>query len=282
MEAQQTSKTQSAKQNLLTKKDVQRSFWRWTFFSHSNYNYERMQSSGFLFALTPVLRKLYPHQTDLAAAMQRHLEFFNTEPHFGGIIGGLTIALEEQRALGAPIDDTAINSLKTGLMGPFAGVGDTLWQGTIVPIMLSLAISLSAGGNFVGPIFYIVGMFAIMWTIAYVLWMRGYYTGREGIQNILQGHKLKMVMQIAQIMGGIVIGALTVNYVTLSTPLKLHLENSTLKVQTGILDKLFKGLLPVAITLLAYYLINQRKLKSTTVLFILILIAAVGAGFYIF
>ena len=82
--------------------------------------------------------------------------------------------------------------------------------------------------------------------------------------------------------GGIVIGTLTVNYVTLSTPLKLHLENSTLKVQTGILDKLFKGLLPVAITLLAYYLINQRKLKSTTVLFILILIAAVGAGFYIF
>lgn len=77
------------------------------------------------------------------------------------------------------------------------------------------------------------------------------------------------------------IGALTVNYVTLSTSLKLHLENSTLKVQTGILDKLFKGLLPVAITLLAYYLINQHKLKSTTVLFILILIAAV-ARFFIF
>lgn len=270
------------KKQLLTKKDVQHSFWRWTFFSHSNYNYERMQSSGFLFAMSPVLRKLYPDKKDLQEAMKRHLEFFNTEPHFGGIVGGITIAMEEEKAMGAPISGTSINSIKTGLMGPFAGVGDTLWQGTIVPIMLSLAISLSSGGNFFGPLFYIVGMFAIMWTIAYQLWMRGYYSGRDGIQSLLQGNQLKKVMQIAQMMGGVVIGALTVNYVTLSTPLKIQLENSILKVQTGILDKLFKGLLPVAITLLAYYLINKLKLKSTTVLLILIVISAVGAGFYIF
>lgn len=273
---------QVEKKSLLTKKDVQKAFWRWTFFSHSNYNYERMQSSGFLFAMSPVLRKIYPEKKDLEEAMKRHLEFFNTEPHFGGIIGGITIAMEEQKSLGAPISGTSINSIKTGLMGPLAGVGDTLWQGTIVPIMLSLAISLSTGGNLFGPLFYIVGMFAIMWTIAYQLWMRGYYTGRDGVQNILQGNQLKKVMQIAQMMGGIVIGALTVTYVTLSTPLKIHLTNSTLKVQSGILDKLFLGLLPIAITLLTYYLISKRKLKSTTVLFILILISAIGAGFYIF
>lgn len=267
---------------LLTKKDVQRSFWRWTFFSHSNYNYERMQSSGFLFAMSPILRKLYPNKEDLSAAMKRHLEFFNTEPHFGGIIGGISIAMEEEKAMGAPISGTSINSIKTGLMGPFAGVGDTLWQGTIVPIMLSLAVSLSSGGNLFGPLFYTVGMFAIMWTIAYQLWMRGYYSGRAGIQSILQGNQLKKVMQIAQIMGGIVIGALTVNYVTLSTPLKIALKKSVLKVQTGILDKLFLGLLPVAITLFTYYLINKKNMKSTTVLLILILISAIGAGFYIF
>ncbi|MDE3289543.1 PTS system mannose/fructose/sorbose family transporter subunit IID [Lacticaseibacillus paracasei] len=267
---------------LLNKKDVQKSFWRWTFFSHSNYNYERMQSSGFLFAMNPILRKLYPNKDALEEAMKRHLEFFNTEPHFGGIIGGITIAMEEQKALGAPISGSSINSIKTGLMGPLAGVGDTLWQGTIVPIMLSFAISLSTGGNLFGPLFYVAGMFAIMWTIAYQLWMRGYYSGREGVQSILQGNQLKKVMQIAQMMGGIVIGALTVTYVTLSTPLKIHLAKSTLVVQTGILDKLFKGLLPIAITLFTYYLISKRKMKSTTVLLILILISAIGAGFYIF
>lgn len=273
---------QDEKKGLLTKKDVQRSFWRWTFFSHSNYNYERMQSSGFLHAMSPVLRKLYPEKSELEEAMKRHLEFFNTEPHFGGIIGGITIAMEEQKALGAPISGTSINSIKTGLMGPLAGVGDTLWQGTIVPIMLSFAISLSSGGNLFGPVFYVAGMFAIMWTIAYQLWMRGYYSGREGVQSILQGNQLKKVMQIAQMMGGIVIGALTVTYVTLSTPLKINLKNSTLKVQSGILDKLFLGLLPIAITLLTYYMISKIKLKSTTVLLILIFISAVGAGFYIF
>ena len=31
----------------LSKKDVVRSFWRWTFFSHANYNYERLAGTGF-------------------------------------------------------------------------------------------------------------------------------------------------------------------------------------------------------------------------------------------
>lgn len=267
---------------LLTKKDVQKAFWRWTFFSHSNYNYERMQSSGFMYSLIPVLRKLYPDKKDLRAAMKRHLAFFNTEPHFGGIIGGLAIAMEEERKSGANISDSDINSVKTGLMGPLAGVGDTLWQGTIVPIMLSIAISISSGGNLAGPVFYVVGMFAIMWSIAYVLWMRGYYSGRNGIQELMAGNRLKKAMQIAQMMGGIVIGGLTATYVTLSTPLTFKMNNVTLKVQSGILDKLFQGMLPVAITLFAYWLIKYKKMKSTTVLLILIAISIVGGMFYIF
>ena len=159
----------------LTKKEIKRSFWRWTCFSHSNYNYERMQSSGFLHAMLPVLDKLYGDDEEaLRKSYHRHLEFFNTEPHFGGIIGGLTIALEEEKAAGAPITGDAINSIKTGLMGPLAGIGDTLWQGTLVPILLSIAISIGSEGNVFGPIFYIVSMFAIMLGLAYYLWMQGY------------------------------------------------------------------------------------------------------------
>lgn len=270
------------KSSKLTKKEIKKSFWRWTFFSHSNYNYERMQSSGFLFAMLPVLHRLYgDNQTELRESYDRHLEFFNTEPHFGGIIGGLTIALEEEKSGGAPITGDAINSIKTGLMGPLAGIGDTLWQGTLVPILLSIAISIGSDGNIFGPIFYIVAMFISMWGIAYYLWMQGYNYGKDGIQKLMNGDLLKKVMLGAKIMGGVVIGALTANYVTLSTKLVFRFDDLKLNVQTDILDKLLKGMLPLAITLLALWCLN-RKMKSTTVLLILVCASAIGAAIGIF
>lgn len=262
----------------LNKKDIQKSFWLWTFFSHSNYNYERMQSSGFLFSMMPILKKLYGNdKKELVSSYKRHLEFFNTEPHFGGIIGGLVIALEEQKSQnGEELTGDAINSLKTGLMGPLAGVGDTLWQGTIVPILLSIAISIGSQGNLLAPVFYTVAMFAIMLSIGYFLWMRGYTSGSEGIQSLMAGDSVDKVMSIAKIMGATVIGALTANYVSLSTPLSFNMDNLSLSLQTDILDQLFKGILPLSITFLAYYLLN-KGMKSTTVLAILIGISIVGA-----
>ena len=120
----------------LTRRDVQRSFWLWTFFSHANYNYERLQGTAFAQAMTPIIRKLYKDPDEIKAALKRHLVFFNTEPNVGGVIHGAVIAMEEQRANGAPIDDDAINSVKSGLMGPLAGIGDVISQGTITPILL--------------------------------------------------------------------------------------------------------------------------------------------------
>ena len=105
----------------LSRSDVQRSFWLWTFFSHANYNYERLQGTAFAQAMTPIIRKLYKDPDEIKAALKRHLVFFNTEPNVGGVIHGAVIAMEEQRANGADIDDDAINGVKTGLMGPLAG-----------------------------------------------------------------------------------------------------------------------------------------------------------------
>lgn len=262
--------------NKLDIKDVKKSFWRWTFFSHSNYNYERMQSSGFLHCLRPSLRKLYTNEDELRESYKRHLEFFNTEPHFGGIIGGLTLALEEQKANGADISGEDINSIKTGLMGPLAGVGDTLWQGTIVPILLSLAVGFSNSGNLIGPIFYIIAMCLIMFSIAYYLWMKGYKEGSEGIQNLMSGNLLQQVMDLSKIMGTTVIGALTANYVKLSSIMEFE-GNAGLNIslQENVLDQLFKGILPLSITLLSYYLL-KKNYKSTTVIIILSIIAIVG------
>src|SRR5699024_12019713 len=107
------------------------------------------------------------------------MQFFNTEPHIGGVIPGIVLAMEEERANGAPITDDAINGVKTGLMGPFAGIGDTLWQGTLTPILLAFGISLGSQGNLLGPLIYTLLVFGVMWPVAYFCWIKGLDFGKE-------------------------------------------------------------------------------------------------------
>lgn len=268
--------------SLLKKSDVVKSFWLWMFFSVSNYNYERLMANGFVHALSPVLKRLYGNDKEkMTKALQRHLVFFNIEPHFGSIVGGITVAMEEQKAQGKPISTKMINSLKTGLMGPLSGIGDTLWQGTLIPITLSFGISFGATGNLVGPLFYAIVMPAIILFIAYNLWMKGYILGKEGVQKLLAGNMLQKVMNTAQTTGAIVLGGLAAGFVKLSSPLSLKMGNSVLSVQTAVLNKLFLGLLPLSITLFTFLLLN-KKMKSTTVLLILAVVSGVGAFIGIF
>lgn len=267
----------------LTKKDVVKSFWRWTFFSHANYNYERLEATGLVFALSPIIKKLYGDNPDeFKKAIKRHMEFFNTEPHFGGIICGMVIAMEEDRANGAPIADDAINGIKTGLMGPFAGIGDTLWQGTLTPILLAFGVSIGAQGNLLGPIVYGVLMFGIMFSIAYFVWMQGYKLGKVGIEKILKSNILQYLITGASAMGAIVLGALTATFVSVSSPFVIKVGSVKLGLQADILDKLFKGILPLGITLLTLYLLKTRKMKSTSVMLILAFIGIVFGALRIF
>lgn len=254
----------------LSKKDVLKAFWKWTFFSHSNYNYERLQASGVLQSMSHLPEKLYPdNPEEQKKFMERHMSFYNTEPHFGGIVNGMVIAMEEEKANGAEITDEAINSVKTGLMGPMAGIGDTLWQGTLTPILLAVGISIASGGNVMGAAAFSVLMAAIMLPIAYFMYMRGYKTGKTGVEAILSGGKMKQLISAASIMGATVLGSLTANYVNAESTMKIKVGATKLALQADILDKLLKGMLPLGITLLTLYLLKNRKMKSTTVMLIL-------------
>ena len=260
----------------LTKKEVVKAFWRWTFFSHANYNYERMEATGLVFAMKPVIKKLYGDRPDeYKACIQRHMQFFNTEPHIGGVIPGIVLAMEEERANGAPITDEAINGVKTGLMGPFAGIGDTLWQGTLTPILLAFGISLGSQGNLLGPVIYTLLMFGIMFPVAYICWMKGYSLGKEGIEKILGGNQLQMLITGASAMGAIVLGALSAQFVTVKCSAIIKLGALKMNVQETVFDQLFQGILPLAVTLFTLYLLKNKKMKATTVMLILVVIGVV-------
>ena len=211
----------------LTKADRFKMFLR-SYFLLSSFNYERMQNGGVAYTLIPAIKKLYSSKADRAAALKRHLEFFNTHPFMANPIFGVTLALEEERASGANVDDAAISGVKIGMMGPLAGAGDPLFWFTLRPIMLSLGASLAVSGNVAGPF-----VFFILWNImaAVVKWYTQEFGYRAGtaITDDLSGGLLQKVTRGASMMGMFVIGSLIQRWVSITfTPVV-----STVKQQKG-------------------------------------------------
>ena len=266
----------------LERSDVQRAFWLWTFFSHANYNYERLQGTAFAQAMTPIIRKLYDTPDEIKAALKRHLVFFNTEPNVGGVIHGAVIAMEEQRANGADIDDDAINSVKSGLMGPLAGVGDSISQGTITPILLSIGIGIAAAGQPFGAILYLALEVGIMLALAYFMWMQGYDRGREGVTTMLKSGLLDRVLTGAGVLGNMVMGALTFQFVNIYLTLSWNIDvgegrTKLFDVNRDLLGAIMPGLLPLAFTLLTWYLLARRRISPLWLLLAYIIFAMLAA-----
>jgi len=266
----------------LSRSDVRRSFWLWTFFSHSNYNYERLQGTAFAQAMTPIIRKLYKEPDEIKAALKRHLVFFNTEPNVGGVIHGAVIAMEEQRANGAEIDDDAINSVKSGLMGPLAGIGDAIDQGTITPILLSIGIGIAAAGNPFGSVLFFVLEVGIMTALAYFMWMQGYDRGKEGVMAILRSGVTDRVLSGAAVLGNMVMGALTFQFVNIYLTLSWNIDvgggqSKLFDVNRDLLGAIMPGLLPLGFTLLVWWLLSRRRVSPIWLLVIIIIVSMVAA-----
>lgn len=269
-------------QKSLSKKDLVIAYWRWILFSNCNYNYERLMATAVVFSFKNVFKKLYgDNKVEYKAALKRHMQFFNTEPHFGSIIHGIVLAMEEQRAQGKPVTDEAINGIKTGLMGPFAGIGDTLWQGTLTPILLAFGLSMGSQGNLMGPLVYSVLMACIMFPIGYMCFMKGYGLGREGIEKVLGGNQIKKVITGASCMGAVVLGALAAQFVSVSCPQTIQMGALSMGMQKEVFDKLFLGILPLGATLLTLYMLKNRQMKPTLVTGIMVLVGMVGGVFWI-
>ena len=200
----------------LTKQDRISVCWRSTFLQGS-WNYERMQNGGFCYAMIPAIKRLYSTKEDQAAALKRHLEFFNTQPYVGAPILGVTMALEEDRANGAPVDDAAIQGVKVGMMGPLAGVGDPIFWFTVRPILGALAASFAMSGNILGPILLFVLWNVIRYAFLWYTQEFGYKAG-TAITKDLSGGLLQKVTQGASILGMFVLGALVQRWVNVGFP----------------------------------------------------------------
>ncbi|WP_311142409.1 PTS system mannose/fructose/sorbose family transporter subunit IID [Lancefieldella rimae] len=278
-----------------------------------SWNYERMQNGGWAFSMIPAIKKLYPKKEDQIAALKRHLEFYNTHPYVSAPVIGVTLALEEGRANGEPIDDVAIQGVKVGMMGPLAGVGDPVFWFTVRPILGALGASLALGGSILGPILFFVLWNAIRLAFLWYTQEFGYKAGAS-ISSDLSGGMLGKVTEGASILGMFIIGALVERWVSISfTPIVSNIPQQagayidwssipagadgihkalSLYAQlgpTGLeqmkvttlqqnLDSLIPGLAAVGLTLLCCYLL-KKKVSPIVIILALFAVGVIGRFF---
>ena len=258
-----TTSTVTKGEKKLTPSDIRGVFLRSNLLQGS-WNFERMQALGFCFSMVPVIRRLYPENNDdRKQAIKRHLEFFNTHPYVAAPVLGVTMAMEEQRANGAEIDDAAINGIKVGLMGPLAGVGDPIFWGTVRPVFAALGAGIAMTGNLLGPVlffvlFNLVRLLTLYYGVAY-----GYKKGLNIVQD-MGGGVLQKLTEGASILGLFVMGALVNKWTHVDVPLVVsEIKNPTTgvidvtTVQT-ILDQLMPGLIPLLLTFGCMWLLRHK------------------------
>ena len=253
--------------------DIKKVRYRWLLLGEAAWNYEKMQGLGYCYSMIPVLKKLYPDEADMKKALQTHLQFFNTHQEFAEIILGIDIAMEEKEGA-ASLE--AVSAIKTGLMGPLAGIGDTLFGVIANTIFFSVGSYMALEGNPIGIFLYLI------WGVVRII-MRGYFIRigyREGtklIENL--GDKMNRVTEAASILGLTVVGALIPSVVSANVPFVFKSGEVEMELQ-AILNQIMPGLIPVLLVLLVYTLLNRKGMTSfKAIIFVMILgIACSAAG----
>ena len=254
----------------LSKKDRRSVALRSTFLQGS-WNYERMQNGGWCFAMIPAIKKLYTNKEDQKAALKRHLEFFNTHPYVASPVLGVTLALEEEKANGAQVDDAAIQGVKVGMMGPLAGVGDPVFWFTARPMLGALGASLAMGGSILGPI-----LFFVLWNV--IRWAFMWYTQEFGYRA---GSFTPVVSKVKLSDGAYIdwnslpAGAEGIKTAISQYASGMALDSTKVTTLQDNLNSLIPGLMPLLLTLLCMWLL-KKKVSPIVIILALFIVGILG------
>ena len=260
-----------AEEKKVTKRTLNRSFWRWFYGNLTCFTQEHMQTFGYMWSMLPIIQELYPTKEEQKEKLATYSPFFNTEPQIGSIVVGITAGLEEARANGATdIDDEMINGIRAGLMGPLAGIGDSLIVGTYIPILLGIALGFSRGGSPAGILFYILVWNATSIWFQRTIYMKGYELGGNAVEVIV-GDRATALRESAVLLGQVIVGAMSASWVNITTSLRfgeVSLQNN--------LDGAFPGIVTMLFVLLCWYLQSKKKMSAVKVMGLMLIIAVVG------
>ena len=287
----------------VSKKSLNSSFWRWFYGNLTCFSHEHMQTFGYMWSMLPIIQELYETKDEQAEKLQTYYPFFNTEPQIGSIVVGITAGLEEARANGAEeIDDEMINGIRAGLMGPLAGIGDSLIVGTYIPVLLGIALGLAEGGSIIGPLFYIV-----VWNVTSIffqkwIYNKGYELGGSAVEVIV-GEQATALRESVIVMGQVIVGAMAGTWVSITTSVQLTtsiqdkkelvIEGSkVIEKVTGTqevpvllqekLDGAFPGVLTLLFVLGCWWLMAKKAVSPIKIMLLMGVVAIVGVlvGFF--
>ncbi|MCR0190812.1 PTS system mannose/fructose/sorbose family transporter subunit IID [[Clostridium] innocuum] len=287
----------------VSKKSLNSSFWRWFYGNLTCFSHEHMQTFGYMWSMLPIIQELYETKDEQAEKLQTYYPFFNTEPQIGSIVVGITAGLEEARANGAEeIDDEMINGIRAGLMGPLAGIGDSLIVGTYIPVLLGIALGLAEGGSIIGPLFYIV-----VWNVTSIffqkwIYNKGYELGGSAVEVVV-GEQATALRESVIVMGQVIVGAMAGTWVSITTSVQLttSIQNKTEMVIEGSkviekvtgtqevpvllqekLDGAFPGVLTLLFVLGCWWLMAKKAISPIKIMLLMVVVAIVGVlvGFF--
>lgn len=260
----------------LSRKELMRVFWR-SFTINASYQYERQMNQGFAYSLAPVINKLYDKKEDRVAAYTRHNEFFNVTPMVSPFVMGITAAMEEENANDGQFDPTSINAVKSALMGPLSGIGDSVFWGTLRPLVAGIACSLALAGNAVAPILFFVLFNVFTVACRYFGVTKGYDLGTNFLSKVAASGVMQKVFLGASIIGLLVLGAMTASMVSLNLTLAIGEGESAILIN-DVINGIMPKMLPLLVTLLIYQLI-RKGWKVNTLLVAIIVVSIVCCFF---
>lgn len=231
------------------------------------FNYERQMSTGYAWTMMPAMRELYGNDPKkMQEGIKRHLEFFNCATTPSPFIIGITCAMEEQYASSeeGTFDPSSINSVKTALMGPLAGIGDSFFWGTFRVMGVGIGAPLAVQMNVLGPILYFLINFIPSTIVRLYGFKIGYEGGSSFLTKISEDGTLNKLTESAKIMGLVVVGAMIATMVNINIPAVLNINGAEVVVQQ-IFDDICPKLLPLLLTFGCYRLL-QRKVSGTAIM----------------
>lgn len=237
----------------------------------------RQQAPGFVWTLLPAIDKFYKDDKEgHREALKRATTFYNITPYVGTFAMGLVASMEKEKSLHDDLDGNSIVALKTALMGPLSGIGDSIFWGVVRVIAAGLGISFASTGSLLGPIIFLLIFNIPALLVRYDMTVAGYSLGSSFLEKMNDSGIMSLVTKGASILGLMMIGGMTASMVTFKSNLSISVGSGKPIQLQQYLDQIFQGLVPLSLTLFCLYLLNKR-VNPNIVLFAVMGIAIVFA-----
>ena len=206
------------------------------------------------------MKKLYhKNQKEYTDSLERQMEFFNCTPQLVPFIGGVVASMEEKNSEDKDFDVSTISAIKTALMGPLSGIGDSLFLGTLRVLAVGVAASLSMKGSILGPILFLLIYNIPAYLVRYFGVKAGYNMGTSYLDKIQKSGLMDKFKEAAGILGVMVIGAMTQNMVVVKVVAKFGTGKTATSLQS-VLDGILPGVLSLLV-LYIFYVLNKKKIN---------------------